>query len=80
MAFLKETETKIPFLNISHIVTLLRKLPATKVNPKYFEDNFCFDFPDKMLCKQGILLRLRFADNVSILTMKGPVKKKAGIK
>lgn len=49
-------------------------LDLTLVEPRHFEDNWLFDFPDQRLYKQGAALRLRSVNGKGLLTYKGIVR------
>lgn len=75
-----EIETKIK-LETEDTINLLKELiPIEIVQPRLFEDNYCFDYPDKILSKKGFLFRLRISEPKNILTLKGPSRKKVGFK
>lgn len=80
MPSFKEIETKIAIQDIGVISTKLQHLSIALSQKRYFEDNWCFDFSDKRLTKAGILLRLREAHGIIFLTVKGPTKKRSGLK
>jgi adenylate cyclase class 2 len=46
----------------------------TLTEPRHFEDNWLFDFPNQRLYKEGAALRLRSVDGRGLLTYKGIVR------
>lgn len=46
-------------------------------NPRYFEDNWLFDFADRRLFKTGAALRIRKVENRGLVTYKGIVMNSA---
>lgn len=59
---------------------MLHQLSIPLIQKRYFEDNWCFDFADKKLAKADILFRLRDANGIFSLTIKGPASKRSGMK
>ena len=51
----------------------LEEMGATIVQPREFEDNQAFDFPDRRIVRTGSLLRVRIMTRGTLLTFKGPV-------
>lgn len=80
MTSIKEIETKIAVPDNKNITATLTAHFISLIKERYFEDNWCFDFEDRRLTKNDILLRIRTANGVSTLTLKGPAKKKSGLK
>lgn len=75
-----EIETKIK-LETKDTVNLLKKLIPLEIRqPRLFEDNYCLDYRDKILSKKGFLFRLRISEAKNILTLKGPSRRKEGLK
>lgn len=80
MTSFKEIETKIAIQEVEAITARLQELFIPLIQKRYFEDNWCFDFSDKKLAKADILLRLRDANGIFVLTVKGPASKTSGMK
>jgi adenylate cyclase, class 2 len=51
----------------------LKEMGATISQPREFEDNYAFDFPDRRIVLAGSLLRVRILSRGTLLTFKGPV-------
>jgi adenylate cyclase class 2 len=66
-----ETEIKLEVQNPRALRRRLRELGFRAVQPRHFESNVLFDFPDLRLWKARCLLRLRLADKHWTLTFKG---------
>lgn len=66
-----EIETKFYVLDLKKIELRLQSLEARLVQPRQFEQNLRFDFPDGLLGKSYRVLRLRQNEKV-VLTYKGP--------
>jgi adenylate cyclase, class 2 len=67
-----ETEIKISIEDVADFCRRLQSLNAGVLSARHFEDNYVLDFPDQKLKAVQCLLRLRFAEDRSILTYKGP--------
>ncbi len=67
----REIEIKLEVRNPGLAKKRLRALGFRPAQPRHFERNHVFDFPDLRLRKARRLLRLRFADHRAILTFKG---------
>ncbi len=53
----------------------IRRIEAaggTSINPRHFESNQLFDYPDSRIAKRDSALRLRFVGDQAWLTFKGP--------
>lgn len=66
-----ETEIKLEVRNPRALRRRLRELGFRAVQPRHFESNVLFDFPDLRLWKARCLLRLRLANKRWLLTFKG---------
>jgi len=66
-----ETEIKLPVRDLEQSESRLAQLGFKVLQPRHFESNCLFDFPDLRLSKSGRLLRLRFAAGENLLTFKG---------
>jgi len=66
-----EKEIKLKIKDINEINRKIEKSGAKLIEKRYFEDNFLFDFPDNILYKKGVALRLRVTPKKSFLTYKG---------
>jgi adenylate cyclase class 2 len=75
----RETEIKLPARNSKQAGTLSR-LGFKVLEPRHFESNYVFDFPDLRLRKARCLLRLRFVEGRNLLTFKGPPLRTRGYK
>ena len=69
----QENEIKLAFPSPETAVSRLRKAGAREVQPRSFEDNVLFDFPDRSLTGSGRMLRLREFAGSALLTFKGPI-------
>lgn len=67
-----ETEIKLSISNASAIKRRLANLGFQKTEPRHFERNFLFDFPDLHLRESGCVVRLRYEGKRTLLTFKGP--------
>jgi adenylate cyclase class 2 len=67
----QETEVKLAVRNRRAIRSRLRGLGFRVVQPRHFESNALFDFPDLRLWKARCLLRLRQEGKRWLLTFKG---------
>jgi adenylate cyclase class 2 len=67
-----ETEIKIKINDPSGFCFRINALEANTVSDRHFEDNYLLDFPDKRLQLNRCLLRIRFAEELGVLTYKGP--------
>lgn len=76
----RETEIKLPLTDADSAVQMIMKLPARILDPRQFEDNFVFDFPDNRLRDSGKLLRARIVNHKAILTFKDKVIISDGVK
>lgn len=66
-----ETEIKLEVRDLKALGERLAELGFQPVEPRHFERNLVFDFPDHRLRKAHCLLRLRFANGRGLLTFKG---------
>jgi adenylate cyclase class 2 len=66
-----ETEIKLAVRNARALKRRLRSLGFQRVQPRYFESNALFDFPDARLRNARCLLRLRRIGKQWLLTFKG---------
>jgi adenylate cyclase class 2 len=66
-----EQEAKFYIANLSALESKLQVLEASLKNPRVFETNLRFDFPDRRLTGKRQVLRLR-QDERARLTFKGP--------
>ena len=64
-----EIEVKLSCSNLHCLFAV--GLQLTLMEPRHFEDNWLFDFPDQRLYKEGSALRLRTVDGKGLLTYKG---------
>jgi adenylate cyclase class 2 len=67
-----ETEIKLSVSNARAAKLRLAGLGFRKIEPRHFERNFLFDFPDLRLHKSSCVVRLRHEGKRSLLTFKGP--------
>ena len=67
-----ETEIKVSVSNAGAVKRRLADLGFRRVEPRHFERNFLFDFPDLRLRKSSCVVRLRQEGKRSLLTFKGP--------
>jgi len=67
-----ETEIKLAVTDPQALQGRLAELQFRLVQPRHFESNRLYDFPDLRLRDQGCVLRLRFVDGDCLLTFKGP--------
>ena len=67
----QETEIKLRVSNPRAIKRRLAELGFAAVEPRHFERNLLFDFPDLRLRKARSLLRLRFEGTRYLVTFKG---------
>lgn len=68
----RETEIKLPILQVGAICRRLKALGFRVVAPRRFECNQLFDFADQRLRTSRSLLRLRFIHGECLMTFKGP--------
>lgn len=66
----RETEIKLPVRNPRALRRRLAKLRFRPVQPRHFESNLLFDFPDLRLRKSRSLLRVRVVDGRTLVTFK----------
>ncbi len=59
---------------------LIEKHSFCLIQNRYFEDNYCLDYSDKKLTRKGFLFRLRESTVRNTLTLKGPTKRKDGLR
>jgi adenylate cyclase class 2 len=71
MAMVLESELKFLDANLKETSLRLREGGGESIG-RYFETNTVFDYPDRSLKKQGILLRLRERQGQAVLTVKRP--------
>ncbi len=67
-----ETEIKVKIEDPVSFCSRLNALNAALLSARHFEDNHLLDFADLKLRSGQSLLRIRFANNHSCLTYKGP--------
>lgn len=71
MASPREIEIKLPVRDAPTLRHRLKQLGFRATEPRHFESNRLFDFPDQRLRKARCLLRLRFVGERSLVTFKG---------
>jgi adenylate cyclase class 2 len=69
-----EIEVKLRVGKIADVESRLKALGAFLETPRAFEDNLVFDFPDRRLHADGVLLRLRRGARGATLTLKQKVE------
>jgi adenylate cyclase class 2 len=67
-----ETEIKVKIQDLADFCSQLTGLQAGVLSDRHFEDNYLLDFHDESLKSSRCLIRIRFADGISMLTYKGP--------
>lgn len=70
-----EIEVKLACTTLDPLLSAGLKLSIEK--PRYFEDNWLFDFADGRLFKQGAALRVRLANGDGLVTYKGMAQNSA---
>lgn len=71
----QETEIKLEVRSPRGVKRRLAELGFVQAEPRHFEANYLFDFPDQRLRRARCLLRLRYAGREGLLTYKGtPLK------
>lgn len=75
-----ETELKIPVSSLDVVRKALERSGGKLVHPMAREDNVLFDTSDRRLETSGRVLRLRRYGDQNLLTLKGPVSYRDGIK
>ena len=66
-----ETEVKLAVKNPKGLRQLLSEQGFRIIQPRHFESNILFDFPDTRLRKLRCLVRLRYMGDQALLTYKG---------
>jgi adenylate cyclase class 2 len=66
-----ETEVKLAVKNPKGLRQLLTEQGFRIIQPRHFESNILFDFPDTRLRKLRCLVRLRYMGDQALLTYKG---------
>src|SRR6266567_671102 len=67
-----ETEIKLSVSNARAVQRRLASIGYRKIEPRHFERNILFDFPDCRLRQSNCVVRLRHEGKRSLLTFKGP--------
>lgn len=67
-----ETEIKLEVSDARALKRRLAELKFRVANPRHFESNRLYDFPDHRLRNEGCVLRLRSVGRKCLLTFKGP--------
>jgi adenylate cyclase, class 2 len=75
-----EIELKLPSRDLDGVRRKLRELGGAAVSPLHFESNDLYDDSQGRLASSGCTLRLRRANNDTILTFKGPARFESGVK
>ncbi len=68
----REVEIKLPLPDAVTGRRLLEQLGFVVRKPRFFESNVLYDTPEQRLRSESKMLRIRQADNQTILTYKGP--------
>lgn len=66
-----EIEVKVPVENLDEIAKKAEKLGYEPVEPRHFEANVLYDYPDRSLSLAGCLLRVRDLGDKALFTFKG---------
>ena len=75
-----EIEVKVPIDEISAVVSRLEAIGATRIRERHLEENFLFDYPERLLTRGGCMLRVRRTPGRGFLTFKGKGRIEAGAK
>ena len=75
-----EIEVKFRIAKIDGLEDRLRNIGATPTQPREFEDNQLYDFPDFSLKTRGAMLRLRLQESGAVLTYKDGGRVESGAK
>jgi adenylate cyclase class 2 len=75
-----EIEIKLPCEDLGAVRGKLQELGATPRTLPHFESNDLYDDPAESLRASGRALRLRRAEDIAILTFKGPARFTDGVK
>ncbi len=67
-----ETEIKLKVGSAAAARRSLSRTGLVRIEPRHFERNFLFDFPDQRLRKSKCVVRLRHEGKRTLLTFKGP--------
>jgi adenylate cyclase, class 2 len=75
-----EVELKLPSRDLDAVRKRIREHGGAAVSPLHFESNDLYDDAQGRLASSGCALRLRRANNETILTFKGPARFESGVK
>jgi adenylate cyclase class 2 len=75
-----EIELKLPSRDLDTVRRRIREQEGAPVSPLHFESNDLYDDAQGRLASSGCSLRLRRANNETILTFKGPARFESGVK
>ena len=75
-----EIELKLPSRDLDAVRRRIREQGGAAVSPLHFESNDLYDDAQGRLASSGCTLRLRRANNETILTFKGPARFESGVK
>jgi adenylate cyclase, class 2 len=75
-----EIEIKLPSRDLDAVRRRIREQGGAAVSPLHFESNDLYDDAQGRLATSGCALRLRRANNETILTFKGPARFESGVK
>ncbi len=75
-----EIEVKVPIDEISAAVSRVVAIGATRIRERHLEENFLFDYPERLLTRGGCLLRIRRTPGRAFLTFKGKGRVEEGAK
>lgn len=75
-----EIELKLPSRDLEAVRRRIREQGGAAVSPLHFESNDLYDDAQGHLSSSGCALRLRRANNETILTFKGPARFESGVK
>jgi len=75
-----EIELKLPSRDLDAVRRRIREQGGAAVSPLHFESNDLYDDAQGRLASSGCTLRLRRANNDTILTFKGPARFESGVK
>ena len=75
-----EIELKLPSRDLDAVRRRIQEQGGAAVSPLHFESNDLYDDAQGRLASSGCTLRLRRANNDTILTFKGPARFESGVK
>lgn len=75
-----EIELKLPIRDLDAVRQSVRRQGGTPVSPQHFESNDLYDDAQGRFASSGCTLRLRRANDKTILTFKGPARFESGVK